>query len=50
MTLDVGRGQEIVLGENLYGRVSDGSTTLREWRGDRFTLMGYRFQLEWQSR
>ena len=49
MTLDLGRVQEIGLGENLYGRVSDGSTTLREWRGDRFTLMGHQFQLEWRA-
>ena len=50
MTLDVGRGPEIGLGENLYGRVSDGSTTLGEWRTDRFTLLGHRFQLEWQAK
>jgi len=50
MTLDLGRVQEIGLGANLYGRVSDDSSALREWRGDRFTLMGHLFQLEWQAK
>lgn len=50
MTLDAGRGRKLGLGETLYGRVGDGSTALGEWRRDWFTLMGHRFQLEWQAR
>lgn len=50
MTLDIGRGQELGLGQVFYGLVVDDSPTIRQWRANRFTIMGQQLRLEWQQR